>query len=237
MVWNVYKHTAPNGKVYIGITSQYCNKRWRNGKGYKHNQHFSSAIKEFGWENIKHEVLYENIPQEEAQRIEKKLINEYKSDNREFGYNIECGGLLHDTTSEETKQKLSNINKGKFAGEKHPNYGKKLTEEQKRYISEKTKLAMANLTEEKRKKMVDNGKSNKGKKRPPITDEHRKNNSIAHLGKGAISVTQIDKTTGERTVYSSAKEAQDKTGISRAHIGSVCKGYRKSAGGYLWQYT
>ena len=201
------------------------------------HQHFSSAIKEFGWENIKHEVLYENIPQEEAQRIEKKLINEYKSDNREFGYNIECGGLLHDTTSEETKQKLSNINKGKFAGEKHPNYGKKLTEEQKRYISEKTKLAMANLTEEKRKKMVDNGKSNKGKKKPPITDEHRKNNRIAHLGKGAISVTQIDKTTGERTVYSSAKEAQDKTGISRAHIASVCKGYRKSAGGYLWQYT
>ena len=77
MVWNVYKHIAPNGKVYIGITSQPCNKRWRNGKGYKHNQHFSSAIKEFGWEDIKHEVLYENIPQEEAQRIEKKLINEY----------------------------------------------------------------------------------------------------------------------------------------------------------------
>lgn len=155
MAWIVYKHTAPNGKVYIGITSQSCNKRWRSGKGYKHNQHFSSAIKEFGWDNIRHEVLYENITQEEAQRIEIELISEYKSYNGDFGYNIERGGLLHDSTSEETKQKLSQANKGKFTGEKHPNYGKRWTEEQKKIISEKTKIAMANLTEEKRKRMVE----------------------------------------------------------------------------------
>lgn len=237
MAWTVYKHTAPNGKVYIGITSQPCDKRWRSGKGYKHNQHFSSAIKEFGWGNIKHEILYENIAQEEAQRIEIELISKYKSDNREFGYNVERGGLLHDTTSNETKQKLSDINKGKFAGEKHPNYGKRLTAEQKKIISEKTRTAMANLTEEKRKRMVENGKRNKGKRKPSYSLEHKRNLSLAKMGQGAISVTRIDMGTGEKIVYLSAKEAQDKTGISRAHIASVCKGHRKTAGGYLWEYT
>ena len=31
----VYKHTAPNGKVYIGITGQSPEMRWRKGYGYK----------------------------------------------------------------------------------------------------------------------------------------------------------------------------------------------------------
>lgn len=32
--WIVYKHTSPSGKVYIGITNQPANKRWKNGMGY-----------------------------------------------------------------------------------------------------------------------------------------------------------------------------------------------------------
>ena len=237
MSWTVYKHTAPNGMIYIGITSQPCYKRWRKGKGYQHNYHFYSAIKEFGWDNIQHEIVCTNVSQEEAQRMEIELITKYKSDCREFGYNIECGGLLHDKVSEETRKKLSDINKGKFVGVNHPNYGKRLTEEQRERISRLTKIAMKNLPEESRRKMIETSKRNKGKKGKPQTAVQREKNRIAHLGKGAIKVTKIDRATGEKTIYSSAKEAQDITGISRAHIASVCKGYRKSAGGYLWQYT
>lgn len=31
----VYKHTTPSKKVYIGMTGQDPEKRWRNGSGYK----------------------------------------------------------------------------------------------------------------------------------------------------------------------------------------------------------
>ena len=31
----VYKHTSPNGKVYIGITKQNPKQRWGNGSGYR----------------------------------------------------------------------------------------------------------------------------------------------------------------------------------------------------------
>ena len=31
----VYKHTAPNGKVYIGITKKAPNDRWASGFGYE----------------------------------------------------------------------------------------------------------------------------------------------------------------------------------------------------------
>lgn len=35
--YKVYKHVFPNGKVYIGITSQSLDSRWNSGKGYGNN--------------------------------------------------------------------------------------------------------------------------------------------------------------------------------------------------------
>ena len=57
----VYKHTSPSGKIYIGITGKKPKVRWNNGNGYKHNRHFYRAIKLYGWNNILHEVLFENL--------------------------------------------------------------------------------------------------------------------------------------------------------------------------------
>ena len=62
----VYKHTFPNGKVYIGITSRKPNERWQNGKGYTSNRHLQNAIKKYGWINIKHDILLKDLTEEEA---------------------------------------------------------------------------------------------------------------------------------------------------------------------------
>jgi len=106
----VYKHTAPNGKVYIGITSQNVDRRWRNGNGYYQNEHFSRAIKIFGWENFQHEIMFEDLKKDEACEKEAMLIKLYKSNNDRFGYNKSKGGekpaqgIKH---SDETKKKMS----------------------------------------------------------------------------------------------------------------------------------
>ena len=34
--YTVYMHRFPNGKVYIGITKQTVEERWRNGVGINH---------------------------------------------------------------------------------------------------------------------------------------------------------------------------------------------------------
>lgn len=88
----VYKHTTPNNKVYIGITSQQVDKRWgKNGKGYK-KQLFYRAILKYGWNNIKHEILFTHLSKEEAFQKEIDLIAEYKANNVNYGYNISNGG-------------------------------------------------------------------------------------------------------------------------------------------------
>ena len=63
----LYKHTTPNGKIYIGITKQELRLRWANGHGYKHCKHFFNAILKYGWDNIQHEVLFENLSREESE--------------------------------------------------------------------------------------------------------------------------------------------------------------------------
>lgn len=89
----LYKHTnLINNKVYIGITKQKPNRRWHNGAGYKNNKYFYNAIQKYGWENFKHEILFENLNFEEANKKEVELIKKYDSTNREKGYNIHTGG-------------------------------------------------------------------------------------------------------------------------------------------------
>lgn len=106
----VYKHTSPSNKVYIGITRQEPEKRWRNGNGYKRNEYFFNAIKKYGFDNFTHEILFTNLTKEEACEKEIELIAFYKSNQRDFGYNNSPGGEspfkgLH--LSEDTKRKMS----------------------------------------------------------------------------------------------------------------------------------
>ena len=108
--YTVYMHIFPNNKVYIGITSRKnVNYRWRkNGIGYISSPKMNNAIQKYGWENIKHKILYEHLTKEEAEQKEIELIAQYKSNQREYGYNIANGGMHKGKCSEETKNKIKN---------------------------------------------------------------------------------------------------------------------------------
>lgn len=89
--FTIYLHRCPNGKCYVGMTSQKPIRRWANGKGYKHNSDFSSAIEKYGWGNIEHIILEEGLTMNDACKSEKYNIKKY---NCIFpnGYNIAIGG-------------------------------------------------------------------------------------------------------------------------------------------------
>jgi len=88
----VYRHTLPNGKVYIGITSQNPEIRWQSGFGYSDNLDFSEDIKKYGWDNIQHDILFDNLDEYDARMKEIELIKQYNSNNPEYGYNLDKGG-------------------------------------------------------------------------------------------------------------------------------------------------
>lgn len=114
MSWTVYIHTAPNGKVYVGTTSMLPRERWKYGHGYADNKEFFSDIRKFGWKNILHEIVAEQLTEEQAYSLEQKLISEYKSNNQRYGYNKAVGG--YGTTgfypTDGTRRKMSESHKG-----------------------------------------------------------------------------------------------------------------------------
>lgn len=172
----VYRHTCPNGKIYIGITGTAFETRCgSNGINYKKNTLFFRAIQKYGWDNIKHEILFDGLTKAQAEQKEIELIAQYKSNNADFGYNISSGGESGNAgvvVSEETRNKMSIAHKGNPS-----NKGKKLSAETRAKLSEAHKgnkvMLGRKLSEETRKKMSEaqQGKKNHffGKKHTPET--------------------------------------------------------------------
>ena len=134
--YRIYKHTSPNGKIYIGVTrEENLNRRWQNGKGYESCPLFWNAIQKYSWDNFIHEVIEEDVPIEQINERESYWIAYYKSNNRKFGYNIEEGGHAYRTFSDETRKKISEALKGRPKTPEHreklrqANLGKKLPKE------------------------------------------------------------------------------------------------------------
>jgi group I intron endonuclease len=134
-----------NNKVYIGKTEcEPSTKRWkghltaaRNPKDKDHNIYFYKAIRKYGQENFKFEVIDEFYDADSLFRAEILYIQKYKSKNDKYGYNLTDGGDGGSgfKFSEEVKKTLNQDKKTKFLGEKNPFFGKKHTSETKNKIS------------------------------------------------------------------------------------------------------
>ena len=112
--FSVYLHKSPSGKVYVGITKKRRVKdRWDNGNGYRNNIIFYRAINKYGWDNIEHIVLFNNLTESRAKSLEIDLIRHYK--NLGISYNITDGGegTCGWIPSKETRRKISSSLKGR----------------------------------------------------------------------------------------------------------------------------
>ena len=87
--YSVYEHVFPNGKRYIGISCE-PEKRWNGGHGYDVQPKMKRAIQCYGWDNIEHNIICEELPKEQAERLEMYLID--KLDTIDNGYNVSIGG-------------------------------------------------------------------------------------------------------------------------------------------------
>lgn len=219
MEYCVYMHTCPKGKVYIGITRNDPLKRWQNGRGYRTNEYFTRAIKKYGWENFKHEILFTGLSEKEAKEKEIFLIAEYKSNQRKYGYNISSGGESRSGT------KLTEDHKEKI---RQGNLGKKVSEETRRKLSESAKRSWSNPEHVEYMRKINTGANNKMYS-VKLTDEQK-------LLRKCKTVVQIDFNGFFVREFISIHEAYNVTKISRDSISKCCKGKYKQAGGYVWKY-
>ena len=118
--YKVYLYEFPNGKVYVGMTHLSLSER--RDCGYHHNKILEQAMRQCGWKAITKHILEDGLKHEEAEQKEIQYIQKFKANDPEFGYNISSGGRktfegLHH--SEEHKQYMSNVLKGKPFSKEH----------------------------------------------------------------------------------------------------------------------
>lgn len=216
----VYKYTnIIDGKVYIGRTNQTIKQRsGKHGGGYKTSRRFWNAICKYGWENFELTILAENLSFKESVELERKYINEYKSDDERYGYNILKQEPGEGCLSEETKNRIRDshmgLKRGMHKRDKLPKR-KGRTEEHRKHLSESLK---------------GNVPWNKGKKTGPLAETTKeKMSSIRINNKNSIHKPVRNITTGE--TFRSGAEAGRSIGCSSEAIFAAiresrpCKGY------------
>ena len=85
--YRVYLHVFPNGKKYVGSTKSGLKQRWNGGFGYESQNLMFDAICKFGWNNIRHYLLFDGLERETALLIEAALIKKWNTYRRSGGYN------------------------------------------------------------------------------------------------------------------------------------------------------
>lgn len=273
-MWYIYKHTFPNGKVYIGLSKQKENLRFKQGLGYEYCPVVWKAIQKYGWDSVVTEIIEDKIDSlEQAQLREQywiKYYNSYVNSPNSNGYNATIGGegsLIYDWNLIylDWKSGLSSV-------ELTSKYG--ICKDSITHI-----LDTYNVSKEERKQHLSNVQSkqqrlfdreqiinlwNEGKTasfiqqqlgcsrdvvrrtldeycvskkdRTQRAQEQLKKNPCGHNKK---QVNQYDLKGNFIKTFDSIKQANLVVNLAEqsTNIIDVCKGRRKTAGGYIWKYT
>lgn len=251
----VYVHTNKiNDKKYVGQTCREPKERWRNGFGYSESGHFFNAIKKYGWDNFKHDIIKNELTKEEADKLEEYYINKFDTLNSNSGYNLRHGGS-RGRHSKQTLEKLSNahmgikrtkesIEKGKeniikargvpvFQYDADGNLMKKWD-----YIAKAAQelgIQDSSISDCCAGRVKKAGGFIWRNVDEPLTEEHLKwCNTDGRQIKRKIGQYTKDKKLIK--VWDNGAEASRELNINGGHISSCCNNKRKTAGGYIWRF-
>lgn len=233
--YTVYMHTSPSKKRYIGITSLPAKRRWSNGNGYK-SQMFYRAIEKYGWDNFKHEILFEGLTKEDAENKEIELIRFYKTDNCNYGYNVDHGGFSVGRMSDETKNKLSEtksiaVVKYSKSGEFIKKYSCRTDAAKEHNVSG---AAITSCCRNILKTVAGFIWRYADEK---LTVEHIAWCNTDDSENRKLSVCQYTLSGDFIKEYESAEYAQKIDGYCATSIRQCCKHERRTCNGYIWQYA
>lgn len=227
----IYKLTCTiTGKVYVGKTIDINRRMMQHSKiTPKYSHHLANAIKKYGIDNFKEEIIFEVEAEDRAvlnaalSNAEKSYIKQY--DSYRNGYNSTIGGEGTNRFHwlESSKKKISESMKKFFksakgkAQIKHTIFCNK-----NREISKETRERI--------------GRGNKGKRMPEEAKIKIRNYQLVNAYSKHIPVLQYDLDNSLLNRFNSITDAAKSINKDTSHIVSCCKGRRKTAYGFIWKY-
>jgi group I intron endonuclease len=230
-----------NGKKYVGQTiCDDIKKRWDSHKKMRKDvlgRYIYSAYEKYGIDKFKFQIICICFD-EDANEYEKEYIKKFNT-LVPNGYNLKEGGK-NSKHHPETLKKMSES----LTGRKKP----PMTEIQRKALSERMK-GVGNhnfgkpMSEEQKKKISETRKNQKHNY-IPLSEEGRKR-QLEGLAKGREYMCNAFKKVGQYdsnwnliNTFTNISEASRTTQVYRTTIGNVCRkiGSYKTAGGYNWKY-
>jgi len=238
----IYKITnLTNNKVYIGQTTRELSKRigeYKKSLLYNNinsNQHLYNSFKKYEFYNFKFEVIDTAKDINELNEKEINYIQQYKSNQKEFGYNIELGGR-NAIPNTETLERMSRSHIGikqtnvwidrriaKSGTDEAKKYGKIKTEEEREYLSANSpKYWLGKNRDDDTKKKI-----SKTKKLLGLSDKQK-----TVLCK---KVYKINTITNNIIEYDSTQIASIHENVNQSTISRWCKN-EKIVNNFRWKY-
>lgn len=240
--YHIYRHTTPDGKVYIGCTCQNPEARWgKGGENYQSNKEFWCAIQKYGWDSIEHEILRVELDRQTALALEYEYIHQHKATNPDYGYNHISGPKYRMDLHEKFRKAISERSKGYWA---NPEYralisrrvsearkGIRFTNEHREYLRQ-SKLKINQI---------------KGNQCWVYKDHQEslipESELSSYLGDGWVSGRLNDKNIymhkqGCMDIKVTEEEVEDytKQGWVLGRGDEVCKSISKSRRNFVWKY-
>lgn len=221
-----------NDKQYVGQTTRPFKDRINEYKKGFGNDYINNSFKKYGFENFEFSIIETCSTINSLNEREIFWINHYNSRNKDYGYNIELGGM-NSLASDETKKKMSLshigviqsqewINKriAESGSEEAKKYGKTKTEEEKKHLSENS------------------AKFWQGKSR----DQETKNKiSVSKQGQLPINCRKVFKIIKDSgviidTYKSTSDAARNNPSFSQSKISRICNSISKSKENFTFSF-
>lgn len=231
-----------NNKIYIGQTTRSAELRYYEHKTCFNkqthcNDYLQKAFNKYGWDNFEFSVIDNATSLKELNEKEISYIKEYKSNDKNFGYNIELGGN-NAIPSSETLLKMSNAHKGikqskewverkiaKAGTEDAKKYGRPKTEEDKIRLSINSPKYWEGKSRDEETKL----KISKTKKEKGFSDKQKEANNK--------KVYKINSKTNEiLNTFESTGQASIDEKVNQSTISRWCVKNR-NIDNILWSYN
>ena len=251
-MYKVYAHVFPNNKVYVGITKQSLEDRWKNGKGYKRKNQpvIAKAIEKYEWKNIKHILLFNNLTKTQAEDLEKHFITDLELYKHENGYNSTLGGETN-SPNEETKAKIGKKCKEIWQSKSYREKAVKNMKGKKRSVE-----AIENIRKAQLKRFQDKSQREhisaiqKGKKRSEEAKRKTSESLKKYYSNEQVRIRHKAEMKERmkfqckkvlcvelKKEFESIKMASEWTGMCSQNLSACLQGKRKTYGGYHWRYV
>lgn len=225
-----------NAKVYVGKTNDVSH-RWAqyvsDSKRNRHHMLIVRAMKKHGIHNFLMEVLEEFDTENAALCAERRWIKHYNSTDLSCGYNLDSGGLGGKSLSSETKEKLSEVMKGR---KKSPEAVAKVAAALRgRKLSPETRARMSQAKKGKKRDPEVGKKVSEALKGKPLSEETKAKMAAARVGR-KLSPEHVEKVAAanrgqKRTLETRARISKGRKGkgsskLSEEHRASIASGVK-----------